>query len=146
MSSDIFSRTFNIKAFDLIYAGAQKNMGPAGMTLVIIKNELLKSVQHPVPSMSDYRIYIDNQSMFNTPPVFSIYVSMLNLLWLREQGGVAGIEARNLKKASVLYDEIDRNSLFYGCAMPAHRSLMNVTFRMHDPALEAEFLKFTGQF
>jgi phosphoserine aminotransferase len=145
MSSDIFSRTINIKDFDLIYAGAQKNMGPAGMTLVIVKNDLLKRVKHPLPSMSDYRIYRDNQSMFNTPPVFSIYVTMLNLLWLREQGGVAGIQARNLKKSALLYKEIDRNPLFYGSALPAHRSHMNVTFRMHDPAMETEFIKFAGQ-
>jgi phosphoserine aminotransferase len=145
MSSDIFSRTINIRDFDLIYAGAQKNMGPAGMTMVIVKNDLLKSVKHTVPSMSDYRIYRDNQSMFNTPPVFSIYVTMLNLLWLREQGGVAGIQTANMKKSALLYDEIDRNPLFYGSAMVAHRSHMNVTFRMHDPAMETEFLKFASQ-
>jgi len=146
MSSDIFSRTINVKDFDLIYAGAQKNMGPAGMTLVIVKNELLKRVKHPIPSMSDYRIYRDNQSMFNTPPVFAIYVTMLNLLWLREQGGVAGIQAINQKKSALLYHEIDRNSLFYGTAMVAHRSHMNVTFSMRDPAMEKEFLNFASQY
>lgn len=145
MSSDIFSRTVNIKDFDLIYAGAQKNMGPAGMTLVIVKNELLKQVNVPIPSMSDYRIYRDNMSMFNTPPVFAIYVAMLNLIWLKEQGGVAGIEMRNIKKANTLYKEIDRNSLFYGTANVAHRSRMNVTFKMHDPLLEEEFSKFAVQ-
>ncbi|SEB18353.1 phosphoserine aminotransferase apoenzyme [Pedobacter hartonius] len=144
MSSDIFSRTINVRDFDLIYAGAQKNMGPAGMTLVIAKNEFLNSVKHALPSMSDYRVYRDNQSMFNTPPVFSIYVSMLNLLWLREQGGVTGIQLKNHKKSELLYEEIDRNPLFYGTAMPAHRSKMNITFKMHDPSMEAEFLRFAA--
>jgi phosphoserine aminotransferase len=146
MSSDIFSRTINVKDFDLIYAGAQKNMGPAGMTLVIAKNEFLNSVKHTVPSMSDYRVYRDNQSMFNTPPVFSIYVAMLNLLWLREQGGVIGIQQKNLKKSELLYEEIDRNRLFYGTAHPAHRSKMNITFKMHDPSMEGEFLTFAAQY
>lgn len=146
MSSDIFSRKINVKYFDLIYAGAQKNMGPAGMTLVIVKNEYLANVKHLLPSMSDYRIYRDNQSMFNTPPVFSIYVAMLNMLWLREQGGVAGIQQLNLKKSDTLYGEIDRNSLFYGTAQLAHRSKMNVTFKTYDPSMEAEFLKFAAKY
>ncbi|HEY0175599.1 MAG TPA: 3-phosphoserine/phosphohydroxythreonine transaminase [Pedobacter sp.] len=145
MSSDIFSRLINVRDFDLIYAGAQKNMGPAGMTLVIVKNELLNKIDHPLPSMSDYRVYRDNQSMYNTPPVFSIYVSMLNLLWLKDQGGVAEIEFRNRKKAETLYREIDRNSLFYGTASVAHRSRMNVTFKMNDPKLEAEFLAYAAE-
>lgn len=144
MSSDIFSRTVNVRDFDLIYAGAQKNMGPAGMTLVIVKNEMLNSITHALPSMSDYRIYRDNQSMYNTPPVFSIYVSMLNLLWLKDQGGVPAIEKKNLKKAALLYAEIDRNTLFYGTAQVAHRSRMNVTFKMSDPKLEAEFLAYAA--
>lgn len=145
MSSDIFSRKINVRDFDLIYAGAQKNMGPAGMTLVIVKNALLDSVKHPLPSMSDYRIYRDNQSMFNTPPVFSIYVSMLNLLWLKNEGGVGAIEVQNKKKAHMLYAEIDRNSLFEGTANLAHRSRMNVTFKMHNAEKEAEFLKFASE-
>lgn len=145
MSSDIFSRVVNVKDFDLIYAGAQKNMGPAGMTLVIVKNELLKTVQRPLPAMSDYRIYRDHQSMYNTPPVFSIYVSMLNLLWLKDQGGVAAIEIKNRKKADLLYKEIDRNPMFYGTACIAHRSRMNVTFKMYDPSLEADFLVFAAK-
>jgi phosphoserine aminotransferase len=144
MSSDIFSRVINVRDFDLIYAGAQKNMGPAGMTLVIVKNELLNQVNKPLPSMSDYRIYRDNQSMFNTPPVFSIYVSMLNLLWLKDMGGVAGIELLNIKKAEALYDEIDRNPLFEGLAGLAHRSRMNVTFKCTMPEHEQEFLNFAA--
>lgn len=142
MSSDIFSRVIDVKAFDLIYAGAQKNMGPAGMTLVIVKDKLLDSISHQLPSMSDYRIYRDNNSMYNTPPVFSIYVSMLNLLWLKTQGGVENIEKLNIKKASLLYEEIDRNPLFYGTAQVAHRSRMNVTFKMEVPSLEQEFLEY----
>lgn len=145
MSSDIFSRVINVRAFDLIYAGAQKNMGPAGMTLVIVKNGLLNKVTKPLPSMSDYRIYRDNQSMFNTPPVFSIYVAMLNLLWLKDMGGVAGIEQLNIKKASALYAEIDRNPLFEGMAGLAHRSRMNVTFKCTVPGHEQEFLKFASE-
>ncbi|HKG06227.1 MAG TPA: 3-phosphoserine/phosphohydroxythreonine transaminase [Pedobacter sp.] len=142
MSSDIFSRMINVRDFDLIYAGAQKNMGPAGMTLVIVKDELLKQVNKALPSMSDYRVYRDNQSMFNTPPVFSIYVAMLNLLWLKDQGGVEGIEQMNMRKARVLYTEIDRNPLFQGSAAIAHRSRMNVTFTTVDPAHEKDFLDF----
>ena len=145
MSSDIFSRQVNIKEFDLIYAGAQKNLGPAGMTLVIAKNEFLNTIKPPLPSMSDYCIYRDNRSMYNTPPVFSIYVALLNLIWLKDQGGIPAIEQENSKKAKTLYQEIDRNTLFYGTANTAHRSKMNVTFKLYDPALEEEFLKFTAK-
>lgn len=145
MSSDIFSRVINIRDFDLIYAGAQKNMGPAGMTLVIVKNALLDTINKPLPSMSDYRIFKDNQSMFNTPPVFSIYVSMLNLLWLKDNGGVEAIEQANIRKAARLYAEIDRNPLFVGLAGLAHRSRMNVTFKLVDPDDERAFLDFAGE-
>ncbi|WP_316799733.1 3-phosphoserine/phosphohydroxythreonine transaminase [Pedobacter frigidisoli] len=140
MSSDIFSREINVRDFDLIYAGAQKNLGPAGMTLVIAKNSFLDSVDHPVPSMSDYRVYRDNNSMFNTPPVFSIYVAMLNLIWLKANGGVGAIESLNKKKAELLYNEIDRNTLFSGTANLAHRSRMNVTFTASSPEIEGRFL------
>jgi phosphoserine aminotransferase len=142
MSSDIFSRVINVRDFDLIYAGAQKNMGPAGMTLVIVKNGLLDKVNKPLPSMSDYRVFKDNQSMFNTPPVFSIYVAMLNMLWLKDNGGVEAIEQLNIRKAARLYAEIDRNPLFTGLAGLAHRSRMNVTFRAVEPAHERAFLDF----
>lgn len=145
MSSDILSRKVDTAGFDLIYAGAQKNMGPAGMTLVVIKNSLLDQVQKQIPSMSDYRIYRDNDSMFNTPPVFSIYVAMLNLRWLKEKGGVAQIEIENIEKAALLYQEIDRNANFYGLAEKDHRSRMNVTFKMHDPSKETEFLAFAAE-
>lgn len=145
VSSDIFSRVMPVTQFDLLYAGAQKNMGPAGMTLVVVKNELLDTVKHPVPSMSDYRIYRDNKSLFNTAPVYSIYVAMLNLRWLKEQGGVAEIEKKNIAKAAALYAEIDSNPLFYGMAQKEHRSRVNICFKMHDTALEAEFLQYATE-
>ncbi|MBO9674756.1 MAG: 3-phosphoserine/phosphohydroxythreonine transaminase [Sphingobacteriaceae bacterium] len=144
MSSDIFSRKIDINDFDLIYAGAQKNMGPAGMTLVIAKNEFLDRAKKEIPSMMDYRVFRDNMSMYNTPPVFSIYVAMLNLLWLKDQGGVSGIEQRNIEKAKLLYAEIDRNPLFYGTATVEHRSRMNVTFLAVNKEVETGFLKFAA--
>lgn len=144
MSSDIFSRVINVRDFDLIYAGAQKNLGPAGLTLVILKDSLLKNVDKDLPAMSDYRVFRNHNSMFNTPPVFSIYVAMLNLLWLKDKGGVKGIEQDNIRKARLLYTEIDRNSLFYGIASVAHRSRMNVTFKLQDESLTREFLDFAN--
>lgn len=144
MSSDIFSRKIDISNFDLIYAGAQKNMGPAGMTLVIAKNEFLDRAKKEIPSMMDYRVFRDNMSMYNTPPVFSIYVSMLNLLWLKDQGGVSGIEQKNIEKAKLLYAEIDRNPLFYGTAEVEHRSRMNVTFLAVNKDAESQFLAFAA--
>jgi len=145
MSSDICSRVINVRDFDLIYAGAQKNMGPAGMTLVIAKNTFINRPQNPVHSIFDYRIYRDNGSMYNTPPVFAIYTAMLNLHWLKSQGGVNAIQEQNRAKAQLLYDEIDTNPLFYGIAEKADRSLMNVTFRMHNSDAEADFLAFAAE-
>lgn len=145
MSSDIFSRKIDVRDFDLIYAGAQKNMGPAGMTLVIAKNEFLEKGKREIPSMMDYRVFRDNMSMYNTPPVFAIYVAMLNLLWLKDQGGVSGIERCNIEKAKLLYAEIDRNPLFYGTAHIAHRSRMNVTFQAVDKEVEQAFMKFAAE-
>jgi phosphoserine aminotransferase len=145
MSSDIFSRVVKVSDFDLIYAGAQKNMGPAGMTLVIARNTFLDSIKNPVHTILDYRVYRDNGSMYNTPPVFAIYTSMLNLLWLKGKGGVTTIQAENLAKAQLIYDEIDSNALFYGIADKADRSLMNVTFRMYNKDGEKEFLDFTSK-
>ena len=142
MSSDIFSREIDVSKFDLIYAGAQKNTGPAGMTLVIAKNSFLDSVNHPVPSMLDYRIYRDNGSMYNTPPVFAIYTAMLNLQWLKNKGGVKKIALKNRAKAELLYEEIDSNPLFYGSAERGDRSLMNVTFRMVVQSREEDFLAY----
>ena len=145
MSSDIFSRVIDITAFDLVYAGAQKNMGPAGMTLVIARNSFLDSIKNKVHAILDYRVYRDNGSMYNTPPVFAIYTAMLNLQWLKSKGGVKFIQMENLAKAQLLYDEIDSNPLFYGLAKKGDRSLMNVTFRMHDAAAEAGFLEYASK-
>ncbi|WP_156308262.1 3-phosphoserine/phosphohydroxythreonine transaminase [Sphingobacterium endophyticum] len=140
MSSDILSRTLNISEFDLIYAGAQKNMGPAGVTLVIIKDELFGKSGRTIPTIFDYEAHAKAGSMYNTPPVFSIYVSMLNLRWLKAKGGIDVIEQENIIKARTLYDEIDRNPFFKGTAALEDRSRMNVTFVMDTPELEAEFL------
>ena len=139
MSSDIFSRKINVKDFDLIYAGAQKNMGPAGTTLVIIKDEILGKSGRDIPSMLDYKIHIEKNSMFNTPPVFSIYVSMLTLQWLKNLGGISYIENENIKKANLLYNEIDKNSIFQGTAQKEDRSNMNVCFKLKDKSKEQDF-------
>jgi len=128
MSSDIFSRKVNVADFDLIYAGAQKNMGPAGATLVIVKDEILGKTGRDIPAYLDYKTHIGKESMFNTPPVFSVYVSMLTLRWLKQLGGVAEIEKRNQAKADLIYSEIDRNSLFEGTAAKEDRSNMNACF------------------
>ena len=140
MSSDILSREINVSDFDLIYAGAQKNMGPAGATLVIVKDEILGKTGRVIPSILDYTAHISADSMYNTPPVFSIFVSLLNLRWLKAKGGVAVIEQENIIKARTLYDEIDRNPFFKGTAAVEDRSRMNVTFVMDSAELEAEFL------
>ncbi|RMA64495.1 3-phosphoserine/phosphohydroxythreonine transaminase [Ulvibacter antarcticus] len=131
MSSDIFSRQLDFSKFDLIYAGAQKNMGPAGTTLVIIKEEILGKVSRTIPSMLDYKVHLSKDSMFNTPAVFPIYVSMLTLQWLKDLGGVSEIEKVNNVKAALLYNEIDRNDLFKGFVTNAEdRSKMNATFTL----------------
>ncbi len=130
MSSDIFSKQIDVSKFDLIYAGAQKNMGPAGTTLVIVKDDVLGKTGRNIPSMLDYQIHIKKDSMFNTPPVFPVYVSMLTLEWLKNIGGVPAIEKINEEKAALLYDEIDRNPHFKGFAAKEDRSLMNVTFNL----------------
>ncbi|CAM1369820.1 Phosphoserine aminotransferase [Tenacibaculum litopenaei] len=133
MSSDIFSRSLDFTNFDLIYAGAQKNMGPAGTTLVIVKEGLLGKVERAIPSMLNYQTHIDKDSMFNTPPVFAVYVSMLTLQWLKDLGGIPFIEKVNEKKAALLYAEIDRNPLFKGVVAPEDRSIMNATFQLTNP-------------
>lgn len=132
MSSDIFSREFDYSAFDLFYAGAQKNMGPAGTTLVIVKDSLLEKMNKDVPSMLSYATHADKGSMFNTPPVFAVYTSMLTLEWLKEKGGINAIQKHNETKAKLIYDEIDRNSAFEGFAAKEDRSLMNATFNLAE--------------
>jgi phosphoserine aminotransferase len=139
MSSDIFSRQLDFSKFDLIYAGAQKNMGPAGTTLVIIKEDILGKVDRVIPSMLSYKTHISKESMFNTPAVFPVYVSMLTLEWLKDLGGIPFIEKVNEKKAHLLYNEIDRNPLFKGFAAKEDRSIMNATFNLVDNSLKDTF-------
>lgn len=140
MSSDIFSRVLDFSKFDLIYAGAQKNMGPAGTTLVVIKESILGKVTRQIPSMLNYKVHIDKDSMFNTPAVFPVYVSMLTLDWLKEIGGVSAIEKLNNEKAELLYTEIDRNELFTGfVANKEDRSRMNATFNLVDDSHKENF-------
>jgi phosphoserine aminotransferase len=145
MSSDIFSRKIDISKFDLIYAGAQKNLGPAGATLVIVKDEILGKTSREIPSMLDYKTHISKSSMFNTPPVFSIYVSMLNLRWLKQNGGLEWIQQRNEAKSNLLYKTIDESAIFEGAANFDDRSKMNATFLLKDTQLENEFLKLCDQ-
>ena len=132
MSSDIFSRDIDFSKFSLIYAGAQKNMGPAGTTLVIVKEEILGKVSRTIPSMLDYKVHIDKDSMFNTPPVFAVYTSMLTLDWLTQNGGIKTIEEKNIEKSNLLYNAIDSSELFNGFANKEDRSLMNVTFNLNN--------------
>jgi phosphoserine aminotransferase len=141
MSSDIFSKPVDASKFGLIYAGAQKNMGPAGATLVVVKKDLLGKTGRTIPSMLDYQVHIEGDSMYNTPPVFPVYVSMLTMQWVEKNGGLAGAEARNNAKAELLYNEIDRNGLFRGTAAVEDRSYMNATFVMNDPSQEEAFNK-----
>lgn len=138
-SSDIFSRELDFTKFGLLYAGAQKNMGPAGTTLVVVREDILGKVSHQIPSMLDYKIHSDKGSMFNTPPVFAVYTSMLNLEWLQNKGGIGAIEKENEAKAALMYSEIDRNSLFDGFAAIEDRSTMNATFTLNTPELKESF-------
>ncbi|MFP2994650.1 3-phosphoserine/phosphohydroxythreonine transaminase [Spongiivirga sp. MCCC 1A20706] len=139
MSSDIFSRQLDFTKFDLIYAGAQKNMGPAGTTLVIIKEDILGKVERQIPSMLDYQVQLSKGSMFNTPPVFAVYTSMLTMEWLKTNGGVAAIEEINEKKANLIYSEIELNPLFDGFAAKEDRSNMNATFSLTRDDLTETF-------
>ncbi len=141
MSSDIFSRKLDFSKFDLIYAGAQKNMGPAGTTLVVVKDEILGKSGRKIPSILDYQIHSSKDSMYNTPPVFAVYVSMLTLEWLKEKGGIEAIEKLNNAKAELLYNEIDNNPLFEGAAAREDRSTMNVTFLLTDDTKKDAFDK-----
>ncbi|MBE7638906.1 3-phosphoserine/phosphohydroxythreonine transaminase [Salegentibacter sp. BLCTC] len=141
MSSDIFSRELDFTKFDLIYAGAQKNMGPAGTTLVIIKEDILGKVEREIPSMLNYKVHLEKDSMFNTPAVYAIYVSLLTLRWIKKNGGIAAMEKRNAEKAELLYKEIDRNPLFKGFAEIEDRSIMNATFNLTDESKKEAFDK-----
>ena len=140
MSSDMFSRTIPVEKFGLIYAGAQKNMGPAGATLVILRKDLLGKVTRTIPSMLQYTTHIDNDSMYNTPPVYAIYVSMLTLKWIREQGGLTAMEAHNQAKGDLFYNELDANPLFHGTVtVKEDRSLMNPTFLAINEEVDKAF-------
>lgn len=132
MSSDIFSRELDFSKFGLIYAGAQKNMGPAGVTLVIVKESILGKTGRTIPNMLNFQQHIEKESMYNTPPVFAIYTSLLTLQWLKNLGGIAAIEKINNAKAGLLYNEIDRNPYFRGTANKEDRSMMNATFLLED--------------
>lgn len=132
MSSDIFSRKINFSNFDLIYAGAQKNIGAAGVTMVILKRELLKKNIRKNPSILNYQNHVDKQSLYNTPPVFSIYTCMLNMEWILKSGGIEAIEKKNINKSKLLYNEIDKNDSFYGFVEKSDRSIMNVTFGINN--------------
>ena len=145
MSSDILSRDLNFNAFDLIYAGAQKNIGAAGVTIVVVNKNCLGKIKRPIPTMMDYRNHIAEGSMLNTPPVFAVYTCMLTLRWLKKQGGVKAIEKINNEKANLLYNEIDRNSLFTGTVAKEDRSKMNVSFVMNDVEKEKAFLNFATE-
>ncbi len=139
MSSDIFSRELDFTKFDLIYAGAQKNMGPAGATLVVVKKDILGKTGRDIPAYLDYQVHIDKDSMFNTPSVFAVYVSMLTLHWLDQQGGIPAIEKINQEKANLLYAEIERNPMFKAYAVAEDRSTMNATFNLVDEAYQEKF-------
>ncbi|MEO5675897.1 MAG: 3-phosphoserine/phosphohydroxythreonine transaminase [Chitinophagales bacterium] len=145
MSSDIFSRPLDWKKFDMIYGGAQKNIGPAGATLVIIKESLLGKVKRQIPTMLDYRSHIKDNSLHNTPCTFSIYVCMLTLRWLRANGGLAGAEKRNIQKAARLYETLDSSNLFEGNVAREDRSTMNVTWVLKKPELEEAFNTFAKE-
>lgn len=141
MSSDILSRPLEMQRFSLIYAGAQKNLGPAGVTIVVIRDAFLQRASSNLPVMLRYATHVKNRSLYNTPPVFAVYMVNLVLAWIEEQGGLAAMEERNRRKAATLYRVIDESGGFYrGHAAPDHRSLMNVTFRLPDETLEKRFV------
>jgi len=138
MSSDIFSRPVDVSKFDVVYAGAQKNLAPAGVTVIIVRKDALGKVDRPIPSMLNYQIHINNDSMFNTPPVLPVFSALQTLKWYKELGGISAMQQKNMEKAAILYDEIDRNKLFKGTAAIEDRSLMNVCFVMNDEYVELE--------
>jgi len=141
MSSDIFSRPIDISKYAIIYGGAQKNLAPSGVTFVIVKNDILGKVDRHIPTMLNYQTHIDKESMFNTPPCLPVFSALQTLKWLKNNGGIAAMEKKNIEKAQLLYDEIDRNKLFVGTVAKEDRSLMNICFVMNDEYkdLEGEF-------
>jgi phosphoserine aminotransferase len=147
MSSDIFSRPLDVTKYAVIYGGAQKNLAPAGVTFVIIRNDVLGKVSRYIPTMLNYQTHIDNGSMFNTPPVLPIYTALQTLKWLKAQGGLAEIEKKNIAKAELLYNAIDNSKMFVGTANKEDRSLMNICFVLKEEykELEADFMKFATE-
>jgi phosphoserine aminotransferase len=147
MSSDIFSRPIDVSKYALIYGGAQKNLAPAGVTFVIVRNDILGKTGRAIPTMLNYQTHIDKESMFNTPPVVPVYAAVQTLKWLKAQGGVAAMEKINIRKANLLYDEIDRNPMFKGTVAKEDRSLMNICFVMNEgfEAHEKDFLTFASE-
>jgi len=144
MSSDIFSRPIDVSKYAIIYGGAQKNLAPSGVTFVIVKNDILGKVDRHIPTMLNYQTHIDKESMFNTPPCLPVFSALQTLKWLKNNGGIAAMEKKNIKKAGLLYDEIDRNKMFVGTVAKEDRSLMNICFVMTDEYkdLEGEFFDF----
>jgi phosphoserine aminotransferase len=145
MSSDIFCRPTPFHQFDLIYAGAQKNMGAAGVTMVVVKKSMLGKISRKIPAILDYQKHIEAGSLLNTPPVFAIYVSLLTLRWIEKEGGLAEMEKRNLAKANLLYDTIDASEHFYCPIKKEDRSIMNAVFFLKDETKEARFLEICKQ-
>jgi phosphoserine aminotransferase len=141
MSSNILSRPVDVSRFGLIYAGAQKNIGPAGLTLVVVREDLLGEALPGTPSMFEYRIHAGNDSMYNTPPTYAIYIAGLVFQWLKKKGGLQQMEQQNIAKARMLYDCLDRSNLYSSPVAKEDRSRMNVPFTLRDPALDEEFLK-----
>jgi phosphoserine aminotransferase len=145
MSSDIFSRTLNFNQFAVIYAGAQKNMGAAGVNLLVVRKDMLGKVDRPIPAIMDYRLHIEANSLLNTPPVFAIYVALLTLRWIKAEGGLAEMEKRSIAKANLLYSTIDSLPIFTSPIEKADRSLMNAVFFMANPELETPFLELCNK-
>jgi phosphoserine aminotransferase len=146
MSSDIFSRKIDVSKYAIIYGGAQKNLAPAGVTFVIIRDDILGKVDRKIPTMLNYQTHIDKESMFNTPPCLPIFAALQTLKWLKANGGIEAMEKANIEKAGILYDEIDRNPLFKGTVNKEDRSLMNICFVMNDgyEEFEKEFFEFAS--
>lgn len=144
MSSDIFSRPVDISKYAIIYGGAQKNLAPSGVTFAIVRHDVLGQVERKIPTMLNYQTHIDKESMFNTPPCLPVFSALQTLKWLKEKGGISAMEKINIKKAGLLYDEIDRNKMFTGTVAREDRSLMNICFVMAEgyKELEADFLQF----
>lgn len=146
MSSDIFSRPIDVSKYAIIYGGAQKNLAPSGVTFVIVKNDILGKVDRHIPTMLNYQTHIDKDSMFNTPPCLPVFSALQTLKWLKNNGGIVAMEKKNIEKAKLLYDEIDRNKLFVGTVAKEDRSLMNICFVMNEEykELEGEFFDFAS--